>query len=141
MVAVPQVVVPPPGLRFFRSYGWHNYPWSTYYQPADSAGQLWTSLAAVADSTPNNAIKVNFQIKQAGTVTIQWGTRTGAYTGRSPAIPIAANTAGSYRITGLPRKTNYFINAIASASWPATVAGGQPNVVSNQGTEVQYATT
>jgi hypothetical protein len=126
--------------KSFRTYGWHTYNWTTYYQPVDAnlLGGIWTSFAVSVDADPT-AIASTGQAKYAGTVTIEWGTRPGAYSGRSAPIPVAANTAFNYRITGLRRKTQYFCNAIANVQ--GTPTGGVPQSQAQQYGEVSYTTT
>jgi len=123
------------------NYGWHNYNWSTYYPPVDSnlAWGAWNTFSATVDPDPT-AILCQGKCNYNGMVTIVWGTRPGAYTGRSLPIPVSVGVNFAYRITQLKRKTQYYVNAYFDVS-PIMIVGGIPQSGVRQYGEVTYTTT
>jgi len=124
------------------NYGWQTYNWSTYYPPVDSnlAWGAWNSFSAGPDADPT-AIAGSGKINYNGYITVVWGERPGAYTGRM-VVPIwtTAGATFNYRITGLKRKTQYYVNAYANIP-SIVVVGGIPQSGVRQYGEVTYTTT
>ena len=131
------VLVAPPGARSWYSAGWHTFAWSTAYKPQDTTNVTWTTFTVAADPDPNS-IRCTVTIKQAGAVTLKWGTRSAAYGSYSLPVQVPANTPTIIRITGLTRKKTYYVNAVANVTIPAAT-GGLPQPTSFQAGEASFA--
>lgn len=127
--------------KSYYTYGFHSYAWTTAYKPADPALSVgvWSTFTAGPDADPT-AIAGSIKINYAGAVTVYWGTRPGAYGAHSLPIQCAAGATVPYRITGLKRKTQYYINATANVQIPPS-GGSLGASGSVQYGELSYTTT
>ena len=55
-----------------------------------------------------------------GTLVVPFGTRPGAYTARTPPVPVQAGVPVTVRLTDLKRNTTYYCNPTWSGVVPAT---------------------
>lgn len=110
------VALGPTVVKYFRTYGFTTYNWTTYYQPQPAGAQNpFTTFTVVPDPADLRAIVATVQTTSAGTVSVSWGKRSGAYSGRTRPVSVPANTSVQIRVTELSKGT-YYLNAQFSTS-------------------------
>lgn len=140
MTVQPAVISSP--VKYFRAYGFTTYNWTTYYQPPSPntlSAPLFTTWSAAPDANDVRAIACTVQASVNGQVTVSYGTRSGAYSGRTKPVAVVAGTPVTIRVTELPKGT-YYLNAQLNATLP-TLPGGVPTTNSYQSGEVSVSLT
>lgn len=116
MTTQPAVISAP--VKYFRAYGWYTYNWTTYYQPQVPGAQTpFTTYSTALDPNDVRAVVCTVQTTSAGQVSVSYGKRSGAYSGRTRPVNVQANTPVQIRVTELDKGT-WYLNAQFTTSVP-----------------------